>query len=258
MLRPLIAAWDNTNVVWACGTVVGVLAIWTLHQRRIRQVSRSLSARFDERLAGHARMAREIHDTLLQTIQGSKMVADDALSRSDTEGLRRALVQLSGWLGQAIAEGRAAMSALHPSTTDTNDLAAALGRAIEDCQRHPSLEATISVVGGVRDMRPAVRDEIYRMGYEAIRNACTHSGGSRLEVGLMYGQDLVMRIADNGVGIDPSIAAAGRPGHVGLPRLRERAARMGARLTISSEAGAGTEIAVVVPGRVIFRKSDDL
>jgi signal transduction histidine kinase len=248
-------AWYQTNAFWAFCMVATVLGVLTLYQLRIRQVARSLNARFDERLAERTRVAREIHDTLLQTVQGSKMVADHALSRPDTEGVRRALEQVSGWLGQASAEGRAAISALRASTTETNDLAEALGRAVEDCTRQASIEATLSVVGTARDMHPVVRDEIYRIGYEAIRNACTHSGGTRLNVGLTYGQDLVIRVTDNGVGIDPSIANAGRPGHYGLPGLRERAARIGAKLTISSTASAGTEVAVVVPGRVIFRKS---
>ena len=234
--------------------MASIVATWALHQLRIRQVARSLNARFDERLAERTRLARDIHDTLLQTVQGSKMVADNALDHSDDgEGMRHAMQQVSTWLGQASAEGRAAVSALRVSTTETNDLTDALRRAIED--RQASIEATLSVTGTARDMHPVVRDEIYRMAYEAIRNACTHSGGSRLNVELTYGQDLVVRVTDNGVGIDPSIADAGKQGHFGLSGMRERATRIGAKLTIGSAAHGGTEVAIVVPGRVIFRKS---
>jgi signal transduction histidine kinase len=101
-------------------------------------------------------------------------------------------------------------------------------------------------------MHPIVRDEIYRIGYEAIRNAQSHSGGTRLEVELRYGLDLVLHIRDNGVGIDPTVSECGRDGHFGLQGMRERAARIGARLTIASSAKSGTEIALAVPGAIAF------
>jgi signal transduction histidine kinase len=103
-------------------------------------------------------------------------------------------------------------------------------------------------------MHPLVRDEVYRIGYEAVRNACTHSAGSRLEIELTHGRDLTVRVADNGVGIDQSIADAGKEGHFGLQGMRERAARIGAKLTILSSADSGTEMILTVPGRLIFRK----
>jgi signal transduction histidine kinase len=101
-------------------------------------------------------------------------------------------------------------------------------------------------------MHPIVRDEIYRIGCEAIRNAQAHSRGTRLEVEIRYGTDLVLRIRDNGVGIDPAISEHGMDGHFGLQGMRERAARIGARLTIASSAKPGTEIALAVPGAIVF------
>jgi signal transduction histidine kinase len=103
-------------------------------------------------------------------------------------------------------------------------------------------------------MHPIVRDEIYRIGYEAIHNACTHSGASRLEVELRYSNDLALRVNDNGVGIDPSIADGGKAGHFGLQGMRERAARIEGKLTLVSSANSGTEIYLAVPGGTIFRK----
>src|SRR5262249_4019366 len=136
---------------------------------------------------------------------------------------------------------------------EENDLAEAFRRAMDDCQRQRSLEATLSVSGDPREMHPVVRDEVYRIGYEAIRNACMHSRGSRLEVGLYYAHDLTLRVTDNGVGIDPAIADRGKDGHFGLQGMRERAARIGATLKVTSSADTGTEILVIVPGRAIFR-----
>ena len=105
----------------------------------MRQVARALNARFDERLTERTRMARDLHDTLLQTVQGSKMVVDNALYRPDDAGMRQAMEQVSVWLGQASAEGRAAVNALASSTLEKNDLAEAFRRAIEDCGRQGSL-----------------------------------------------------------------------------------------------------------------------
>lgn len=117
------------------------------------------------------------------------------------------------------------------------------------------MSPTFSVVGDARDMHPIVRDEVYRIGYEAIRNACMHSGASRLEVALRYEQELVVRVKDNGKGIDAVIASEGKDGHFGLQGMRERALRIGAKLTLASSATSGTEITLVVPGDIAFRIS---
>ncbi len=94
---------------------------------------RIIELRFDERLAERTRMARDLHDTCLQTIQGSKLVADDALElSSDPVRMRRAMEQLSVWLATAMQEGRAALNSLRTATTQTNDLAEALRRVTQD------------------------------------------------------------------------------------------------------------------------------
>jgi signal transduction histidine kinase len=184
------------------------------------------------------------------------MVADDALDgSSDPVRMRRAIEQLSVWLGQAMQEGRAALNSLRTSTTQVNDLAEAFQRATETCRIPGSMAVTFSVIGDARGLHPVVRDEVYRIGYEAIRNACVHSRASRLEVELTYAQDLAVRVNDNGIGIDPAVADKGRDGHFGLRGMRERADRIGAKLTFISSAASGTEITVVVPGGVVFRRA---
>lgn len=112
-----------------------------------------------------ARIARDLHDTLLQPIQGSKQVADSALKQSTHPlRMRGALEQLSVWLGRATEEGRAALNSLGTSTTETNDLAESFRRAIEECRIENSMEGSFSVVGDTREMHPIVRDEVYRIG----------------------------------------------------------------------------------------------
>ncbi len=249
-------AWYQTTAFRVLCLLLAGLIAWILYRLRIRQISGILSARFDERLAERTRLARELHDTFLQTVQGSKLVADDALEQSeDPIHMRRALTQLSAWLGQATNEGRAALNSLRATTTEMNDLAEAFRRATEGCRLRESATVAFSVVGEARDMHPIVRDEIYRIGYEAIRNACQHSEATHLEVELTYARDLIFRAKDNGIGLDNTVAAAGKKGHFGLQGMRERADRIGAKLTIVSSATSGTEIILVVPGGIIFTET---
>jgi signal transduction histidine kinase len=112
--------------------LAAIFTVWVIHRLRVLQISTVIGARFDERLAERTRMARDLHDTFLQSIQGSKLVADDALEpATDPIRMRRALEQLSVWLARAMREGRAALNSLR-ATTQKNDLGEALRRMIED------------------------------------------------------------------------------------------------------------------------------
>ena len=261
--------WDRQGVVfmvtqqpffyqtwWFVATMfaLGVLLLLLIYRLRVAQISRQMSARFDERLAERTRVARELHDTLLQTVQGSKMVADHALKNpADNTRMVRAMEQLSTWLAQATEEGRAALQSLRASTTEKNDLAQALQRAIDECRGASNADISFSVNGDQREIHPVVRDEIYRIGYEAIRNSCAHSRADRLEVALEYGHDLTLRISDNGVGIESEVMEKGKEGHFGLRGMRERAERIGGKFTLDSSPDSGTVVTVVVPGRIAFR-----
>ena len=248
-------AWYQTRSFVVMSIVFGAMLVWIAFRLRMRQVARALNARFDERLVERTRMARDLHDTLLQTLQGTKMVADTALDRpDDAPALVRALKQASAWIGQASDEGRSAINALRTSTTEGNDLAEAFRRAIDDGRRRSAIGASITVTGHAREMHPVVRDEVYRIGYEAIRNAYTHSRATHLEIALSYGRDLTLRVADDGVGMEPPTAERGKEGHFGVPGMRERSSRIGATLSVTSTPGSGTAVIVTVPGRAIFRK----
>src|SRR6266849_164855 len=250
----LMPAFYQTNSFRILCVVSGVFIVCVIYRMRVLQISRAIGARFDERLAERTRMARDLHDTFLQTIQGSKLVADDALElTTDPVRMRRAMEQLSVWLATATQEGRAALNSLRSATTQTNDLGEALRRVTEDDLIPGSMAVTFSVIGDAREMHPIVRDEVYRIGYEAIHNACTHSGASRLEVELIYSQDLILSVADNGTGIAPLFADRGKDGHFGLQGMRERAARIGGKLTLGSSSNSGTEIKLIVPGGIIWK-----
>ena len=262
--------WDRTGMVyvivqkpffyqttWFRLAVIttALLMVVGLYRLRLHQATARLNALFDERLSERTRIARELHDTLLQTVQGSKLVADHALKKCD-EGVavRGALEKLSRWLGQATQEGRAALNSLRTSTAE-NDLAAGLRRAVDECQPGRSMAIKFSVAGKIKDLHPIARDEIYRIGHEAIRNACEHASASELEIILTYAQDLTLRVSDDGTGMEAAVVTDGREGHFGLQGMRERAERIGSKLTLKSALNSGTEITLVVPGSVIFRKS---
>jgi signal transduction histidine kinase len=184
------------------------------------------------------------------------MVADDALDQpGDSVRMRKAMERLSEWLGQATEEGRAALHSLRTSTIEGNDLAEGLRRATEDGLVPGSMSISFSVIGDSKGIHPIVRDEIYRIGYEAIRNAVTHSQATRVEVELRYTQDISVRVRDNGIGIDPAVLAKGKNEHFGLQGMRERADRIGGKLTISSSATTGSEITIVVPGLIVFQQA---
>ncbi|HKV36366.1 MAG TPA: two-component regulator propeller domain-containing protein [Pyrinomonadaceae bacterium] len=261
--------WDRQGVVFlvtqqpyfyqtrwfvAAMITLGIVLVVVVYRLRVAQLSRQMAARFDERLAERTRVARELHDTLLQTVQGSKMVADHALKNpADHSRMVKAMEQLATWLAQATQEGRAALLSLRSSTTEKNDLAEAFRRAIDECGIGNRAEISFSVNGHSKEMHPVVRDEIYRIGYEAIRNACAHSGADRLEVTLDYLHDLTLRISDNGKGIDSEIVEQGKEGHFGLRGMKERAQRIGGKFNLTSSPDAGTTITLEVPGRIAFR-----
>jgi len=261
--------WDRSGVTFAVtqnpyfyetswfrlAVAAVLILIWTAGYRlRLRQISAQMQARLDERMAERTRVAQELHDTLLQTIQAGNMLAYDALQNpSDEPRMHRALEQLSQWLAQATQEGRAALVSLRTSTIRRNDLAEALQRAGDDCGLQSAMTFSLMVEGNSRDLHPMIRDDVYRVGYEAIRNAFTHSGGSRLDVELSYLRDLILRVRDNGRGIDPDVLAKGKEGHYGIKGIRERADRVGARLNLHS-SGAGTEVELIVPGNLAFRR----
>jgi signal transduction histidine kinase len=234
-----------------CGLLVLVIG-YSLYLLRLHQYAASMRMRFDERLEERTRLARDLHDTLLQTIQGSKLFADSAKENVQEPGARLALQRLSDWLERAVMEGRAALDSLRISTTESNHLAAALRQDFEDCRVNSSMELILSVNGKSKEMHPIARDEVYRIAREAIVNACAHSGGKRLSIELVYNRNVLLRVQDDGRGIDPEILHVGKSGHYGLTGMRERAARIGAKITIFSSR-RGTTVVLLVPGKAIFR-----
>jgi signal transduction histidine kinase len=166
------------------------------------------------------------------------------------------LLRLFEQAADAITEGRDTVQGLRDSTVQGNDLALAISTLGEelgsDSSNHrPSFG--VAVEGESRNLHPIVRDEIYKIAAEALRNTFQHAQASRVEVEIRYdSEQFRLRVRDDGKGIDPSIVSGqGREGHFGLPGMRERA--MGAKLTVWSEVNASTEVELRVPAGVAYK-----
>jgi signal transduction histidine kinase len=143
---------------------------------------------------------------------------------------------------------------LRSSTTLTNELAqalTALGEELTLGRGSPTF--LVSIEGTPRNLHPILRDDIYRIAREALRNAFRHAQARKIEAEITYGERLLrLRIRDDGKGIDPKLLDAGRDGHWGLPGMRERAQQIGAQFEMWSELGAGTEMELRIPGSVAY------
>ena len=245
--------------------LLALVPLWLLYRLRVAQVARGMAhdfnLRLDERVHERTRIARELHDTLLQSFQGLMLrfqSARDLLPAHPAD----AVEALDGALDradQAIAEGRDAIQNLRSSTTVSNELAQAITSLAEELTNGPekgSATFRMSVEGSPRDLHPIVRDDIHRIAREALRNAFRHAQASHIEAEVTYGaRELRVRIRDDGTGIDPQHLTAGRARHWGLTNMRERAQQIGAELSLWSEVGAGTEVELRIPDSVAYMPS---
>ena len=220
--------------------------------------------RLEGRVEERTRIARELHDTLLQSVQGlmfSFQAARNLLPGRTEEAIRT----LDGAIrkgDEAIAEGRDAIQGLRANPALESDLEHQFTAAGKELARSSTAEGEppafqVAVEGARQPLSPLLQDELYPIALEILRNAFHHARASRLEVEIAYDSKFFrLRIRDNGKGIDRKVLEAGsRQGHWGLPGVRERAKRIGARLKIWSEPGAGTEAELIVPARIAYRTS---
>ena len=213
----------------------------------------------DERL----RVARDLHDTLLQSFQGLIPVFQTARNLLPGQSDRAAEVLDEGLhdAADAIVEGRNAIQNLRAKPSLDPDLGSLLNAAGQELAQSPEAEESapafrVVVEGSRLPLAPLLRDEIYRIGREVLRNAFRHAHAGRIEAEIRYDRDMFrLRIRDDGKGIDSSVLKEGaRTGHWGLPGMHERAKKIGGRLKIWSEPGAGTEAELTVPARIAYEK----
>jgi signal transduction histidine kinase len=242
---------------------LGAIALlWAAYQYRLRQVAAAFDARLQERVNERTRIARDLHDTLLQSFHGLLFRFQAVSNRMPAGATKQQLDDVIDQTAQAITEGRDAVQNLRASTTVTNDLAEALGVLADELKTADRADAgsrpivDIAVEGASRELHPVVRDDVYRIVGEALRNAYRHASARHIEVRIRYDDaQLQVRVRDDGCGIDPEARDAGRPGHFGLPGMRERAELIGGRLDVWSEATLGTEIELTIRAAAAYTTS---
>jgi signal transduction histidine kinase/ligand-binding sensor domain-containing protein len=229
--------------------------LFALYRLRLLYLTRQFNARLEGRVSERTRIARDLHDTLLQSFQGLLLRFQTAYALFDTRptDAKDVLGSSIDQTAQAITEGREAVHALRSSTVETNDLAqdvTTLGEQLAaEASSASSVGFNVEAEGTPRNLHPIVRDEIYRIASEALRNAFRHAEAQRIEVEFRYDeQQLRLRVRDDGKGIDATLLTGeGRAGHFGLHGMRERAKLIGGKFTVWTAAESGTEIELIIP-----------
>src|SRR5215470_15917162 len=236
------------------GGFLGLL--WAAYQMRLQQVTVQVRQRMEGRLEERERIARDLHDTLLQSVQGL-ILKFHAVSKQCDEQVRQTIEKTLDHADEVMAEGRDRVRNLRATSVSLADLPAAFRRVADETA--PGREATFKVVveGKARELNPMILEESFSIGREALINALVHSGGRNVEVEITYdARQFRLRINDDGRGVDPEVLEkGGRAGHWGLPGMRERARKMGAQLEFWSRPGTGTEIELRIPGATAYSAS---
>ena len=238
-------AYYQTHWFQAACIVAFLASLWGLYRLRLNQFAREFHAQLEGRVDERLRVARELHDTLLQSFHGvlPRLQAVYKLLPGRVPEAREILNTTIDDAAQAITEARDAVQNLRSSTVVTNDLAKAVQILGEDLAAHQTAtngnaaSFAVEVEGAPQDLHPILRDEIYRITAEAVRNAFNHARARRIEVELRYSaQDVRVRVRDDGAGIEANVLGQeGRDGHFGLAGMRERAEHIRGKLEVWSE-----------------------
>jgi signal transduction histidine kinase/ligand-binding sensor domain-containing protein len=247
--RPTETAWFKAL---CAATALALLA--GLYRWRTRRLKLRYRELLHERLAERERIARALHDTLLQSMQGlilsfhgiaKRWPAGSAEQRGAEAVLDRA--------DKAMAEGRSELLNLRDRAHQGDDIAGVLGRFGASLQEQFGPRFTLAVQGAACAIDAAAVEELYWIGREALFNAYQHAQASHVELELVYGDAFGLQVRDDGAGMRPDVQGDGsRAGHWGVPGMRERARALGGSLEIWSKSGAGTEVVLRVPGERVY------
>ncbi len=229
--------------------------VWFSFRARMRFVTEQVHSRCSERLAERERVARELHDTLLQGFQGLMMRFHLAAQSIPSE--ENAKVEMAEALDRAdllLIESRDRIRDLRYEALDASSLPSGLMCLCEDCNEDQPGRCQFSSVGSPRELEPVSYQEIYAIAKEAVQNARHHSEASSITIELNFDRaQLRLRIADNGKGIDPAfLSEKGQPNHWGLAGMQERAGNLKAHLKLITGKARGTELALTVPGSIAY------
>ena len=249
----IVPPWWGTLWFKTLVAVVVVLSVLGVYYYRVSRIARQFDMRLEERVNERTRIARDLHDTLLQSFQGV-LLRFQTVSNLLPGGLsKQKLDSVIEQAAEAITEGRDAVQQLRSSQVDAGELPLAvrtLGEELAaDAANRGSAVFQVEVEGEPRSLHPILRDEIYRIAGEALRNAFRHAQAHRIEVEIRYeDRQLRLRVRDDGKGIDPKARdVRERSGHWGLHGMHERARLVGGILNVWSEVNSGTEVELTVP-----------
>ena len=247
-------AFFETMWFRVCCVLAAVGILWLLYILRLRRLAASIRTRFAERLAERERIARDLHDTLLQGIFGASIHFDVANNRLPQDSPAKPAVQRGiELLKQVSEEGRNALRALRSPQATDEGLEEALLRLHKEFAMPENIDYRVAAQGDPLELRPLIRDEVYLIAREAVFNGVRHSQAKTIEVELDYtSRTFRVLVRDDGCGIDPQVLQTGREGHWGLANMRERAEKIGAKFEVLSRINAGTEIRLGIPGKLAF------
>jgi signal transduction histidine kinase len=247
-------AFNQTTWFRSICVLAAMLGLWGILRLRIRQTVTKVQAQFRERTLERERIAGDLHDTLLQGYLSASLQAHAAFGRLAEDSpakqpLRRALELI----GKASEESRIALRGIRSSQLGDLELGQAFSRVPQELAASADVGFRVRVEGRPRSLRPVLLDDVYRIGREAIVNAFQHAGATNIEVEVEYAANrLRMLVQDNGCGIDARMLQSGKAGHWGLNGMRERAQRIGAKLNLFSNPGAGTHVVLTVAAELAF------
>ena len=250
-------AWFQTWWFRTICILAGVAFLWALYLLRLGQLAIQMQGRLRERLAERERIARELHDTLLQGIQALVLRFQAAANQIRPDHpARQAMNEALDGADQVMIEGRRRVSDLRAGVEPPHAFAQALCAAGEELARdHSGVAFHLSVHGAPRELHPLVYQETYWIGREALLNAFYHANARSIRVELDYGRkQMQVRFEDDGSGIPPeTLKEGGKAGHFGLRGMRERAEKIGAQLSIFSQPGSGTRVILRIPSSAAYR-----
>jgi signal transduction histidine kinase/ligand-binding sensor domain-containing protein len=257
-------AYYQTNWFRALCVATVMALLWAAYQLRVRQLRREFNTAIEARVSERTRIARELHDTLLQSLQ-ALLFQYQAARNLFAAGSERAMQVLDASLDrteQAIAESRDAIRDIRSDVVAQNalpELLTTAGSELAQSQADQDVPTFgLTVEGERRTLTPVIREETYRIALELLRNAFRHAKAHRIETEIRYDDDMLrLRIRDDGKGMDLKVLQGDGSGHWGLRGIRERAQRIGAKLDVWSEAGAGAEFQLTVPGGIAYVGSGD-
>jgi signal transduction histidine kinase len=249
-------AFYQTTWFLLLGAGLAMILAWTIYKARVRNMTARLDQQFRGRLLERTRIAQDLHDTLLQGFLSASIqlhVVDDQLP-GDSPAKPR-LSRVLQLMANVSEEARNTLRGLRSSEQGGSlDLEEAFSRIRQELAIPDDVAFRVVVEGRPRPLRPIARDEVYRIGREALVNAFRHARANHIEVEVEYvAKQLRVIVRDDGRGIDSDVLRAGREDHFGLLGMRERAERIGSKLRVMSRDGLGTEIELSVPATVAFQ-----